>query len=266
MFKTFSLALLGATAAANGFSIGVPPVTTYCKTYPSLPNMSGNFYSQSVAWGLTVDREFGGCRCADQDEMEFGPDAGNMAPDTWRCQCLNDDLYLSQPELTTECRKLANNKVLKPSAVEWTEASCNTEANRTAPFTGGRLLINDKNGKKCGVVLECQQLASQEQGANWNTERARAVQTKDSARLYAKKSMMPEGEMSRARILRVKATKQNRMRARLQVTGIAQKYRALKSAFRTGALDKLAFNKAHALTAQKISSFRKEFTDRQQDI
>jgi hypothetical protein len=37
----------------------------------------------------------------------------------------------------------------------------------------------------------------------------------------AKKSMMPDGEISRARILRMKMTKENKMRARVQIAGIS---------------------------------------------
>lgn len=92
---------------ANGYSRGVPPVTTYCNTYPTLSTMGGNLDSQSVAWGLAVDREFGGCKCADEDEMEFGP-AARMAGNTWACQCLNNDLYLSEPELALNCKSTVN--------------------------------------------------------------------------------------------------------------------------------------------------------------
>ena len=72
-----------------------------------LANMSGNFASQDTTWGLSVDREFGGCKCADEDEMEFGP-AEVMAGNTWACQCLNSDLYLSQPEIKKNCKSIAN--------------------------------------------------------------------------------------------------------------------------------------------------------------
>ena len=104
MFKTTLLTALVSAQGSNGFSRGVPPVTTNCRAYPP------TFEQQDVAWGLTVDREFGGCRCADQDEMEFAPNRNVFAENTWRCQCLNEDLYLSQPELKKSCKdKLTGN-------------------------------------------------------------------------------------------------------------------------------------------------------------
>ena len=76
MFKSFTMALIAGCASAlpggaNGYARGIPPTTTNCNGYPTLSNMSTNLDSQALAWGLTVDREFGGCRCADEDEMEF---------------------------------------------------------------------------------------------------------------------------------------------------------------------------------------------------
>jgi len=70
MFKTFTAAMLGVTGAiagANGFSRGVPPTTQNCNSYP-MAGLNNNNAAQNVAWGLTVDIEFGGCRCADEDE------------------------------------------------------------------------------------------------------------------------------------------------------------------------------------------------------
>jgi hypothetical protein len=99
---------------ANGYSRGVPPVTTYCNTYPMLRTMGGNLDSQAVAWGLSVDREFGGCKCADEDEMEFGP-AMMIAGNTWACQCLNNDLYLAQPDYTTHCKVIATGTIVPPT-------------------------------------------------------------------------------------------------------------------------------------------------------
>jgi len=83
--------LLGAynVAAQNGYSRGIPPSTQNCNSYPLLANGVGDLASQDMPWGLVVDREFGNCRCADEDEMEFGPDADTYTDNTWSCRCLN---------------------------------------------------------------------------------------------------------------------------------------------------------------------------------
>jgi hypothetical protein len=99
MFKTYASAVLASMVAAqpfgaNGYSRGVPPTTQNCNGYPMM-GQSTNFASQSIAWGLEVDREFGGCRCADEDEMEFQPSKKTPAQNTWACRCLNEDLYTS---------------------------------------------------------------------------------------------------------------------------------------------------------------------------
>ena len=104
--------------------------------------------------------------------------------------------------------------------------------------------------------------AVSEQQLNWNEEAARADKTRVSARNYAKKSMMPEDEISRARILRNKMTKENRMRARVQIAAVAQKYRAAKDAMLTGSIDKASFEKAYKLVARQVASIRKEFAQR----
>jgi len=75
--------------------------------------------------------------------------------------------------------------------------------------------------------------------------------------------MMPEDEISRARTLRMKMTKENRMRARIQIAGIAQKYRAAKDAMLTGSLSKATFEQAYKLVASEVSSIRAEFGARQ---
>jgi len=126
--------------------------------------------------------------------------------------------------------------------------------------------INDANGKKCGIVPDCQTVAVTQQQTYWNDEVARAYKTKDSAKDYAKRSMMPEDEISRARTIRVKMSKENRMRARVQIAGIAQKYRAAKDAMLSGSLDKAAFEQAYKLVASEVSSIRFEFASRQKDI
>jgi len=73
--------------------------------------------------------------------------------------------------------------------------------------------------------------------------------TKESARVIAKQSLMPEAEVDHARVLRLKMTKENRMRARVQVASIAMKYRAVKNAMIAGSIDKASFEKAYKLTA-----------------
>jgi len=109
MNKTLAMAML-ATAAfanpgmgANGYSRGIPPTTQNCNAYPNVAAGSTNYASQDMAWGLVVDREFGGCRCADEDEMEFQPDSASYMDNKWGCRCLNSDLYLSQPTAIYQC-------------------------------------------------------------------------------------------------------------------------------------------------------------------
>jgi len=77
---------------------------------------------------------------------------------------------------------------------------------------------------------------------------------------------MPEAEVDHARVLRLKMTKENRMRARVQVASIAMKYRAVKNAMIAGSIDKASFEKAYKLTAQQIARYRSQFAARQQDI
>jgi hypothetical protein len=124
----------------------------------------------------------------------------------------------------------------------------------------------DANGKKCGVIQECRDTAVLQQRTRWSEEAARALQTKEAARIYAKKSMMPENEIRRARTLRKKMTTENRRRARVQVAGLSMKYRAVKNSMLTGSLDKAAFEKAYKLTARQIAQYRAQFASRQRDI
>ena len=126
--------------------------------------------------------------------------------------------------------------------------------------------LNDQNGKKCGIIKECLDAGVIQQRTRWNQEAARALQTKEAARTYAKKSMMPDDEINRARVLRLKMTKENRMRARVQVAALSMKYRAVKNAMLTGSLDKSAFEKAYKLTARQIAQYRAQFASRQRDI
>jgi len=109
MNSFFAIAALAGFAAANpmmganGYSRGVPPTTQNCNSHPKLATGAGNFDRQDMAWGLVVDREFGGCRCADEQEMEFQPDAASYMDNSWACRCLNSDLYLSKPAMKYNC-------------------------------------------------------------------------------------------------------------------------------------------------------------------
>jgi len=116
--------------------------------------------------------------------------------------------------------------------------------------------INDVNGKKCGITTDCKTDAVTQQRGRWNEEAARALKTKESARTYAKLSMMPDDEIHRARTLRLKMTKENRMRARVQVAAISMKYRAVKNSMLSGSIDKAAFEKAYKLVASTIANYR----------
>jgi len=77
---------------------------------------------------------------------------------------------------------------------------------------------------------------------------------------------MPEDEIDHARVLRLKMTKENRMRARVQVASVAMKYRAVKNAMLAGSIDKASFEKAYKLTAAQIARYRSEFGARQADV
>ena len=230
MFKAFTSALLATAAFAqpNSYARGVPPTTQNCRT----PD------NNRVAWGLVVDREFGGCRCADEQEQEWGP--VRLPSDTrvtdntadWKCFCLNTDTYLSMP------------------------GALQSAAN----------VINQDNGKECGVVVECLNAGVNQQRSMWQDEKARAQQVKDQARVYAKKSLLPDSEVHRARTLRNKHSAENRARARAQVAGLTAKYRAVKDAMLAGNIDKAAFQKAYAQTASMIATFRAQFAARQADI
>lgn len=228
MFKAISAALLAGAAFAQprSYARGVPPTTQNCRTDAS----------STVAWGLVVDREFGGCRCSDEQEQEWGPSRlpsttlSATSENDWRCQCLNTDTYLSKA------------------------GAANSAADK------------QNDGKECGVVIGCLNEAVNQQRGMWQNEKARAQQVKDQARVYAKKSMMPDSEVHRARTLRNKHTAENRARARAQVAGLTAKYRAVKDAMLAGNIDKAAFQKAYGQTAAHIASFRGQFAARQGDI
>lgn len=243
---------VSANLGANGYSRGIPPTTQNCNSHPMVSTSASDYAAQNIAWGLVVDREFGGCRCADEDEMEFGPNPVNYEDNMWSCRCLNTDLYVSQPEGLYKCWNPANN--LENAGVVasqlWANfpnnkshvtnnlnGACNTAAG-VAPAITGVSRLNDANGKKCGVISECQTAAVTQQRTRWNEEAARALRTKESARVLSNKSLLPEAEMDHARTLRIKMTKENRMRARVQVASLAMKYRAVKNAMLAGSLDK----------------------------
>lgn len=228
MFKAISAALLAGAAFAQprSYARGVPPTTQNCRTDAS----------STVAWGLVVDREFGGCRCADEQEQEWAParfpvtTLSATSENDWNCRCLNTDTYLSKTGAAGSAADL------------------------------------QEDGKSCGVVIECLNAAVNQQRTNWANEKSRASQVKDQARVYAKKSMMPDSEVHRARTLRNKHTAENRARARAQVAGLTAKYRAVKDAMLAGNIDKAAFQKAYGQTASHIAGFRAQFASRQGDI
>jgi len=145
MFKTFTATMLSAGALAASYSRGVPPTTQNCNAYP-MDGLNANTASQNVAWGLTVDIEFGGCRCFDEDEMEFGPTPANYADNNWSCKCLNSDLYLSEPEKKYTCYDASNSSVVTKSVATTGECVAPNPPNYK---------INDANGKKCGIISEC---------------------------------------------------------------------------------------------------------------
>ena len=137
MFKYFASAILATVVSAqslgaNGYSRGVPPTTQNCNSYPSILSGtsvgSGDFNAQDQAWGLVVDREFGGCRCADEDEMEFQPDADSYMDNTWACRCLNQDLYLNKPEGKYVCVDASYAAVVASTAVAESARTDDTDA------------------------------------------------------------------------------------------------------------------------------------------
>jgi len=77
---------------------------------------------------------------------------------------------------------------------------------------------------------------------------------------------MPDDEIHRARTLRLKMTKENRGRARVQVASVSMKYRAVKNSMLSGSIDKSAFEKAYKLVAATIARYRSEFAARQKGI
>jgi len=128
MFKAFGVMCLAACAHAyagqsHGYAMGVPPTTQNCNSYPKLANGAVDKARQDISWGLVVDREFGGCKCADDDAV-FKPHPRFNAGNAWSCVCTNDDFMPSMPE----------DKYITVNTLEQ---------------------LNDNNGKKCGVIREC---------------------------------------------------------------------------------------------------------------
>lgn len=105
-----------------------------------------------------------------------------------------------------------------------------------------------------------------QQRTRWTNENARALQTKKAAIVIAKKSAMPDTDVQRARKTRASMTKENKMRARIQVASLSMKYKSLQNSLASGALSKSAFEKAYKLTASAIASDRAQFDARQKDI
>jgi len=184
-----------------------------------------------VPWGLTVDVEFGGCKCADEDAMEFGPDPDTFADNSWRCQCLDPDLYQSEPQ----------NGALSDAAFEG-------------------------NGKKCGIVADCKNAAVVSWTSLWNEEVSTADKARLSAKKYAKRSMMSDDKIRRAKTMRIAATKDNRRRAKAHMAGIAGKYKKLKSSMLSGSISKEMFEKGYKLAAMTIAKYKQEFSQRQASI
>ena len=154
----------------------------------------------------------------------------------WHCRCTNPDLYLSMPQ---------------------------SRLTVVAPIGN----IDDRNGKLCGIDRACLLAATQQQQTRWNQEAARALQTKNNARTYAKRQYNPiDDEYRRSRMIRNQMTMENRMRARVQVGALSGRYRAIKNSFMSGSLAKPSFQKAFSLTAANLSSYRQQWNSRQVDI
>lgn len=88
----------------------------------------------------------------------------------------------------------------------------------------------------------------------WSQESARALKTKDNAKTYARRTYSPiQDEYARSRIYRNKMTYENRMRSRVYVGALSNKYRAIKNSYIGGSLGKSAFNRAYSMTASHLS-------------
>ena len=156
MFAFALVGLAGVSTAqmmsSNGYSRGVPPTTQNCNSYPLLAAGGGNFDRQDLPWGLVVDREFGGCRCADEQETEFTPNPADYKDNTWACRCLNHDLYPSKPQGKYTC-------TLNGAVQDAVAATRVVPAHTTDVATGCGAVnvarLNDLNGKKCGVIQPC---------------------------------------------------------------------------------------------------------------
>lgn len=78
--------------------------------------------------------------------------------------------------------------------------------------------------------------------------------------------MPSDNEYNRLRVLRNQWTRNNRMRARVQVGALALRYRGLKNAMVAGSIDKSAFQRAYAMTSGALATYRSEWNSRQDDI
>ena len=77
---------------------------------------------------------------------------------------------------------------------------------------------------------------------------------------------MPDDEIRRARTLRIAQTGDNKRRAKIQMAGVAAKYKKLKDAMIVGSISKASFEKGYKLAAQQIAAYRKDFSEKQQSI
>lgn len=79
--------------------------------------------------------------------MEFGPDPVSYTDNTWGCRCLNQDLYVDHPEHKYACRNTTTNvtTAIDETIPESSAGCADTEVK----------VLNDTNGKKCGVTSGC---------------------------------------------------------------------------------------------------------------
>jgi len=75
----------------------------------------------------------------------------------------------------------------------------------------------------------------------------------------AKKALVSDKELARARILRLQQTKDNRSRSRAKIASIAMKYRDIKNAYLDGLIEKPSFEHAYNMTGRLISESQTQF-------
>lgn len=78
--------------------------------------------------------------------------------------------------------------------------------------------------------------------------------------------MMTDDSIRRAKTLRREATKTNKRHTKINMAGIATKYRKLKAAMISGSISKATYEKGYKLCAQQIAAFKDKFTSRQASI